>query len=173
MEACSDAGIPVWILDRPNPIARLPFDGPVLKEEYFTFVGGASIPLCHRMTLGEIALWIKGMYFNKCDLNIVWMKNWKRNSLFSETGLPWILPSPNMPTLQTAFVYPGMVLAEALNVSELHLSTRKVLRRILMKGILRDAFSGSITLFQHSISFPARFVMVCRSMLLNRQFIIP
>jgi uncharacterized protein YbbC (DUF1343 family) len=118
MEACSEAGIPVWILDRPNPIARLPFDGPVLKEEYFTFVGGASIPLCHRMTLGEIALWIKGMYFNKCDLNIVWMKNWKRNSLFSETGLPWILPSPNMPTLQTALVYPGMVLAEALNVSE-------------------------------------------------------
>lgn len=118
MEACSEAGIPVWILDRPNPIARLPFDGPVLKEEYFTFVGGASIPLCHRMTLGEIALWIKEKYLNNCDLNIVWMKNWKRNSLFSETGLPWILPSPNMPTLPTALVYPGTVLTEALNVSE-------------------------------------------------------
>jgi uncharacterized protein YbbC (DUF1343 family) len=118
IEACAEAGIPVWILDRPNPISRLPFDGPVLKEDYFTFVGGASIPLCHRMTLGEMALWIREKYFNKCELNVVWMKNWKRNSLFSETGLPWILPSPNMPTLQTALVYPGTVLTEALNISE-------------------------------------------------------
>jgi uncharacterized protein YbbC (DUF1343 family) len=118
IEACAEAGIPVWILDRPNPIGRLPFDGPVLKEDYFTFVGGASIPLCHRMTLGEMALWIREKYFNKCELNVVWMKNWKRNSLFSETGLPWILPSPNMPTLQTALVYPGTVLTEALNISE-------------------------------------------------------
>jgi len=118
IEACAEAGIPVWILDRPNPIGRLPFDGPVLKEEYFTFVGGASIPLCHRMTLGEMALWIREKYFNRCELNVVWMKNWKRNSLFSETGLPWVLPSPNMPTLQTALVYPGTVLIEALNISE-------------------------------------------------------
>ena len=118
IEACSEAGIPVWILDRPNPIGRLPLDGPVLKEEYFTFVGGASIPLCHRMTLGEMALWIKEKYYNNCDLNIVWMKNWKRNSLYNETGLPWILPSPNMPSLNTALVYPGNVLIEALNLSE-------------------------------------------------------
>jgi uncharacterized protein YbbC (DUF1343 family) len=118
MEACSEAGIPVWILDRPNPIGSLPFDGPVLKEEYFTFVGGASIPLCHRMTMGEMALWIKQKYFPGCELNIVWMKNWRRSSLFSETGLPWVLPSPNMPTLQSAIVYPGTVLIEALNLSE-------------------------------------------------------
>ncbi len=118
MEACAEAGIPVWILDRPNPIGRISFDGPVLKEEYFTFVGGASIPLCHRMTIGEMALWIREMSGITCELNIVWMKNWRRNSLFDETGLPWILPSPNMPTLRTAIVYPGMVLAEALNISE-------------------------------------------------------
>jgi uncharacterized protein YbbC (DUF1343 family) len=118
IEACTEAGIPVWILDRPNPIGRLPFDGPVLKEEYFTFVGGASIPLCHRMTLGELALWIKEKYYNNCELNIVWMKNWKRNSLYSETGLPWILPSPNMPSQNTALVYPGTVLIETLNLSE-------------------------------------------------------
>ena len=118
IEACAESGIPVWILDRPNPIGQLPFDGPVLKEEYFTFVGGASIPLCHRMTLGEMALWIREKYYNNCDLNIVWMKNWKRNSLYSESGLPWILPSPNMPTLNSALVYPGTVLIEALNLSE-------------------------------------------------------
>ena len=118
MEACAEAGIPVWILDRPNPVGRVPYDGPVLKEEYFTFVGGASIPLCHRMTIGEMAVWIKGKYIENCDLHVVWMKGWRRNSLFDETGLPWILPSPNMPTLRTALVYPGMVLIEALNISE-------------------------------------------------------
>ena len=118
IEACTEAGIEVWVLDRPNPIGKLPFDGPVLKKEYFTFVGGASIPLCHRMTLGEIALWIKVMYYPACELSIVWMKNWRRSSLFSETGLPWVLPSPNMPTVNTSIVYPGTVLMEALNLSE-------------------------------------------------------
>ena len=118
LEACSEAGIPVWILDRPNPVGRLPFDGPVLKAEYFTFVGGASIPMCHRMTIGEMTLWIKEKYYPDCILNIVWMKNWRRSSLYNETGLPWILPSPNMPTIQTAIVYPGSVLIEALNLSE-------------------------------------------------------
>jgi uncharacterized protein YbbC (DUF1343 family) len=118
MEACMEAGIPVWLLDRPNPIGRLPFDGPVLKKKYFTFVGGASIPLCHRMTIGEMALWIKEKYYECCDLNVIMMKNWKRSSLFSDTGLPWVLPSPNIPTLQTAMVYPGTVLIEALNLSE-------------------------------------------------------
>lgn len=118
IEACSELGIPVWILDRPNPIGRISFDGPVLKEKYFTFVGGACIPLCHRMTIGEMALWIKEKYYPMCDLNIVWMKNWTRFSLYSETKLPWVLPSPNMPTVQTAIVYPGTVLIEALNLSE-------------------------------------------------------
>jgi uncharacterized protein YbbC (DUF1343 family) len=118
MEACTEAAIPVWILDRPNPIGRLPFDGPVLKKEYFTFVGGASIPLCHRMTIGEMALWIKEKYYRDCDLNVVMMKNWSRSLLYSDTGLPWVLPSPNIPTVQTALVYPGTVLIEALNLSE-------------------------------------------------------
>jgi uncharacterized protein YbbC (DUF1343 family) len=118
LEACAEAGIPVWILDRPNPIGKLPFDGPVLKEEFFTFVGGACIPLCHRMTLGEMSLWIRDKYHPACDLKIIPMDNWKRSSLYSETGLPWVLPSPNMPSLQTALVYPGTVLIEALNLSE-------------------------------------------------------
>ena len=118
MEACAEAGIPIWVLDRPNPVGRLPCDGPVLKEAFFTFVGGACIPLCHRMTMGEMALWIKDKYHPSCDLKIIRMENWKRSLLYSETGLPWVLPSPNMPTLQTAIVYPGTVLIEALNLSE-------------------------------------------------------
>jgi uncharacterized protein YbbC (DUF1343 family) len=118
MEACSERGIPLWVLDRPNPVGILPFDGPVLKEEFFTFVGGASIPLCHRMTAGEMALWIKDKHIPGCDLHVIRMENWRRSFLFTDTGIPWVLPSPNMPTLQTAVVYPGMVLFEALNISE-------------------------------------------------------
>jgi uncharacterized protein YbbC (DUF1343 family) len=118
MEACSEAGIPVYILDRPNPIGRIQADGPVLKKEYFTFVGGASIPMCHRMTIGEMAVWLKDKYYPSCDLHVIRAGGWRRNSLYRETGLPWVLPSPNMPTPETAMVYPGMVLAEALNLSE-------------------------------------------------------
>jgi uncharacterized protein YbbC (DUF1343 family) len=118
IEACSESGIPIMILDRPNPIGRLPFDGPVLKSEYFTFVGGASIPMCHRMTMGEMALWIKAKYSPGCNLEVVWMKHWRRSSLYGDTGLPWVLPSPNIPTERTTIVYPGTVLIEALNLSE-------------------------------------------------------
>jgi uncharacterized protein YbbC (DUF1343 family) len=70
------------------------------------------------MTIGEMAMLIKEKYYPRCDLNIVWMKNWNRSSLFHDTGLPWVLPSPNIPTVQTAIVYPGTVLIEALNLSE-------------------------------------------------------
>lgn len=118
MEACLEAGIPVIVLDRPNPVGKLPFDGPVLKQEYFTFVGGASIPLCHRMTMGEMALWLREKYYQGCDLQVAWMKGWRRSMMYSQTGLPWVLPSPNMPTEKTATVYPGTVLIEALNLSE-------------------------------------------------------
>jgi uncharacterized protein YbbC (DUF1343 family) len=118
MEACAESGLPVWILDRPNPVAGIWYDGPVLKKEFFTFVGGAEIPMCHRMTLGEIALWIQAKHINNCGLTVIRMENWKRSMFYDETGLPWVIPSPNMPTLQTAVVYPGMVLFEALNLSE-------------------------------------------------------
>lgn len=124
MEACAEAGIPVWILDRPNPVARLPFDGPILKPEFFTFVGGASIPLCHRMTTGEMALWIKEFYQRDCDLTVVEMEGWHRSSVYTDTGLPWVLPSPNLPTVESALVYPGTVLIEALNLSEGRGTTR-------------------------------------------------
>ena len=118
MEACVEKGIPVIILDRPNPISRVDYDGPVLKKEYFTFVGGAEIPLCHRMTIGEMALWIKTFHIPGCDLHIIPMKGWRRNSMYRETGLPWVLPSPNMPSPESATVYPGTVLFEAMNISE-------------------------------------------------------
>jgi uncharacterized protein YbbC (DUF1343 family) len=118
MEACAEAGIPVFILDRPNPIGRVQADGPVLRDHYFTFVGGASIPLCHRMTIGEMAVWIREKHIPGCELHVIRARGWKRRLLYHQTGLPWVLPSPNMPAPQTALVYPGTVLAEALNLSE-------------------------------------------------------
>jgi uncharacterized protein YbbC (DUF1343 family) len=124
MEACAEEGVPVWILDRPNPIAAIRFDGPMLLPEYFSFVGGAPIPLCHRCTVGEMGMLLKKLYFPSLDLKVIWMTGWRRNSLFNETGLPWVLPSPNMPTLDTAVVYPGMVLLEATNLSEGRGTTR-------------------------------------------------
>jgi uncharacterized protein YbbC (DUF1343 family) len=118
MQACAEAGLPVYILDRPNPIGRIRADGPVLKEEYFTFVGGASIPMCHRMTIGEMAVWIKHKHIPRCELHVIRAEGWRRDSLYRETGLPWVIPSPNMPAPETTMVYPGTVLTEALNISE-------------------------------------------------------
>jgi uncharacterized protein YbbC (DUF1343 family) len=124
MEACAQAGVPLWVLDRPNPVAALPFDGPMLSDKFHSFVGGAPVPLCHRMTMGEMALLLKNLYFHDADVRVVWMKGWNRNSLWPQTGLPWVLPSPNMPSLETVLVYPGMVLLEATNLSEGRGTTR-------------------------------------------------
>ncbi len=124
MEACGEAGIPLWILDRPNPIAAVALDGPVLDDGLQSFVGGAPIPLCHRMTLGEIAMLLKRRYYPRADCRVVWMDGWWRDSLWPDTGLSWVMPSPNMPSFETALVYPGMVLLEATNLSEGRGTTR-------------------------------------------------
>ncbi len=124
MDACQKAGIGIWVLDRPNPIGIMPLDGPMLNPSYFSFVGGAPIPLCHRMTLGEMALLLQQLYYPTVNLHVVWMKDWWRNSMWHDTELPWVLPSPNMPTVETAIVYPGMVLLEATNMSEGRGTTR-------------------------------------------------
>jgi uncharacterized protein YbbC (DUF1343 family) len=124
MQACADAGIPVWVLDRPNPIAAIGFDGPLLSPSHFSFVGGAAIPLCHRMTMAEMALLVKRQFVPSVELHCVAMAGWARSTLWQDTGLPWVLPSPNMPTPDTAAVYPGMVLFEATNLSEGRGTTR-------------------------------------------------
>ncbi len=118
MEAAMEKGIPVVVLDRPNPIAHLGVDGAVLKKEFFTFVGLAEIPLCHSLTMGELALFMQKKYLPNCDLKVVKMSNYHHQMRYQECGLPWVPPSPNMPTERTAVVYPGAVLIEALNLSE-------------------------------------------------------
>jgi len=124
MEACMEAGTPMIICDRPNPIGCIGFDGPILDDALHTFVGGAPIPLCHRMTLGEMALFMQRSYFTDLDLQVVPVSGWNRDTVFSASPPYWVLPSPNMSTAETALVYPGQVLLEATTLSEGRGTTR-------------------------------------------------
>jgi uncharacterized protein YbbC (DUF1343 family) len=124
MQACHEAGKAVVVLDRPNPLNGLGVEGPVLDPEYASFVGLKPLPVRHGMTIGEIALYLCAEYYHGLDCRVVAMKGWKRSMWFEGTGLPWVMPSPNMPTLDTAVVYPGMCLFEATNLSEGRGTTR-------------------------------------------------
>jgi uncharacterized protein YbbC (DUF1343 family) len=117
-------GVPVIVCDRPNPIGGVKIGGPVLKKGYESFVGQFPIPLRHGMTIGELAKFFNDACGLGADLTVVPMENWTRSMYFDETGIPWVMPSPNMPTLETAVVYPGTVLFEGTNVSEGRGTTR-------------------------------------------------
>lgn len=122
MEAAAEQGIPLVILDRPNPIRGLSYDGPVRVPSLKSFVGWMPIPITHGLTIGELAcLWNnEGWLANgaKAPLEIVPMEGWKRSMWYDETGLTWLAPSPNMQTLATAIVYPGLCLVEGTSISE-------------------------------------------------------
>ncbi|MEW5806178.1 MAG: DUF1343 domain-containing protein [Acidobacteriota bacterium] len=118
MEACAKHGKTMFILDRPNPINGINLEGPVLKKSFSSFVGRFPIPVRHGMTVGELAFLFNVEFGIGCELRIIKMKGWKRRMWFDETGLPWIAPSPNMPTLDTATLYPGTCLLEGTNLSE-------------------------------------------------------
>lgn len=118
MEAAKEQGIPFVVLDRPNPLGGEVVEGPVLEEEYSSFVGKYPIPLRHGMTVGELAQLFNEEFGIGADLTVVKMKKWKRSFDYDETNLPFVMPSPNMPTLEAAFVYPGTGLIEGTNVSE-------------------------------------------------------
>lgn len=107
------------VLDRPNPISGK-IEGPVLEyPKYSSFIGLYPIPMRHGMTIGELAWLFNEKYFGgKIKLTIIPMKGWNRYMWFSSTGIPWVMPSPNMPTTDTALVYVGQVLLEATNISE-------------------------------------------------------
>ena len=124
MRACERCGIAVVVLDRPNPINGVTTEGPVLDPNYKSFVGMHPIPVRHGRTIGELAQQFRDEAFPKCELSVLPMKNWERAMWFDQTGLPWVMPSPNMPTLETATVYPGMCLFEGTNISEGRGTTR-------------------------------------------------
>ena len=116
--------IAVVVLDRPNPINGVTTEGPVLDPNYKSFVGMHPLPVRHGRTIGELAQQFRDEAFPKCELSVLPMKNWQRAMWFDQTGLPWVMPSPNMPTLETATVYPGMCLFEGTNISEGRGTTR-------------------------------------------------
>jgi uncharacterized protein YbbC (DUF1343 family) len=124
MEACALAGKKVVILDRPNPINGQDVEGNVLNPEYSSFVGPFPLPMRHGLTLGELMTLYNKEYAIGCELTVIPVAGWLRSHYFDQTGIPWVLPSPNMPLTETAIVYPGQVLLEGTNVSEGRGTTR-------------------------------------------------
>jgi uncharacterized protein YbbC (DUF1343 family) len=124
LEACAEAGKRVVILDRPNPIGGVVREGSILDDAYRSFVGMAPIPMRHGLTLGELAIFCRANEGLDLEMDVIWMEGWRRRMWFDQTGLPWVLPSPNMPTLDTALVYPGFCLLEGTNLSEGRGTTR-------------------------------------------------
>lgn len=124
MEACAGAGLPFVVLDRPNPITALGFDGPLLHPDFASFIGLHPLPMRHGMTLGELATLFKQERRLDVDLTLIPCQGLERWMWSDDTGLPWVMASPNMPTLDTATVYPGTVLLEGTNLSEGRGTTR-------------------------------------------------
>ena len=118
LRAAARAGKRAIVLDRPNPLGGEVLEGNLLQPELFSFVGSYSIPMRHGLTMGEMAMVFNDVFGLGCDLKVIPMKGWSRKMLWSETGLKWIMPSPNMPLLETAYVYPGQVIWEGTNLSE-------------------------------------------------------
>lgn len=124
LEACAAAHRKVVVLDRPNPLGGVRSEGNVLDPAYASFVGLAPIPMRHGLTIGELATFFVAWGGLDVELEVVWMEGWRRELRADQTGQPWVLPSPNMPTLDTALVYPGGCLLEGTNLSEGRGTTR-------------------------------------------------
>ena len=124
MRACARHGIPVIVCDRPNPIGGVDVEGARLMPGFESFVGQFPIPMRHGMTIGELARLFNEVFSIGAQLEVVAMEGWRRDMYADQTGLPWVMPSPNMPTLDTAIVYPGTVLFEGIMLSEGRGTTR-------------------------------------------------
>ena len=124
MKACGAAGVECWVLDRPNPLGGEVLEGNVVLPECASFVGLQPLATRHGMTLGELARFFAAHGGWGCDLEVVAMRGWSRGQWFDQTTAPWVMPSPNMPTLDTATVYPGQCLLEGTNLSEARGTTR-------------------------------------------------
>jgi uncharacterized protein YbbC (DUF1343 family) len=124
LRACGRHRVPVIVCDRPNPIGGIEVEGATLQAGFESFVGLFPIPMRHGMTMGEIARLFNERFDLGADLDVVAMSGWRREMYADVTGLPWVMPSPNMPTLETAVVYPGTVLFEGTMLSEGRGTTR-------------------------------------------------
>ncbi|MFO8164413.1 MAG: exo-beta-N-acetylmuramidase NamZ family protein [Thermodesulfobacteriota bacterium] len=111
-------GKEVLVLDRPNPLGGIIVEGNLLRPEFHSLVGPFALPMRHGMTIGELAYLFNDAMKVDCDITVLPLKGWYRRMLWNDTGLRWIMPSPNMPLFETALVYPGQVIWEGTNISE-------------------------------------------------------
>jgi uncharacterized protein YbbC (DUF1343 family) len=124
LKAAQRHGITAIVCDRPNPIGGVGVEGPVLVPGFESFVGLYPIPMRHGMTIGELARLFNDHFGIGARLDVEPMAGWQRSMFHDETGIPWVMPSPNIPTLDSAIVYPGTVLFEGTSVSEGRGTTR-------------------------------------------------
>jgi uncharacterized protein YbbC (DUF1343 family) len=136
-------GVKVVVCDRPNPINGVDTEGPMLLEGFESFVGQYPIPMRHAMTIGELARMFNEHFGIGADLDVIPMQGWGREMFHDDAGAPWVLPSPNMPTLETAIVYPGTVLFEGTNVSEGRGTTRPF-ELIGQPGVAAERFADAL-----------------------------
>ena len=120
LEAAAEAKIPVYVLDRPNPVGGEAVEGPLMNPEFESFIGALPIPIRYGLTSGELAMMIKGEKWipQDFDLHVVRMKNWKRHFYWKDTGLLWTPTSPNMPSPETAILFPGLSFLSAIQLNE-------------------------------------------------------
>jgi uncharacterized protein YbbC (DUF1343 family) len=124
MQACAELGKEFIVCDRPNPLNGVAVEGNISEAAFSSFVALYSLPLRHGMTIGEVAEYANGEFKIGCRLTVIKMDGWKRSMWFDETDAPWVIPSANMPTLETAIAYPGTVIFEGTNISEGRGTTR-------------------------------------------------
>jgi uncharacterized protein YbbC (DUF1343 family) len=124
LTAAKRVGLKVLVCDRPNPIGGTQVEGPMLERGWESFVGLYPIPMRHGMTIGELARMFNEHFGIGADIEVLPMEGWRREMYHDDARAPWVMPSPNMPTLDTAIVYPGTVLFEGTNVSEGRGTTR-------------------------------------------------
>ncbi len=125
LEVALPLGLLVLVLDRPNPLGGVVVEGPALRAGYESFVGAHDLAIRHGLTVGELAmLYQQELKLGPGEVRVIACEGWKRQDYFDATRLPWVLPSPNMPTLETAVVYPGQCLIEGTNLSEGRGTTR-------------------------------------------------
>jgi uncharacterized protein YbbC (DUF1343 family) len=133
----------VIVCDRPNPIGGVQSEGPMLESGFESFVGLYPIPMRHGLTMGELARLFNEHFGIHADLEVVPMAGWRRDMYHDDAGAPWVMPSPNMPTLDSAIVYPGTVLFEGTSISEGRGTTRPF-ELLGAPGIVAERFAGEL-----------------------------
>jgi len=152
MQACAETGQEVVVLDRPNPVNGSDVQGNISRRKFASFVAPFPLPMRHGMTIGELMIFYNKVHDIRCRLTVIPMLGWKRSMWFEATSLPWVMPSPNMPSTETASVYPGQVIFEGTCMSEGRGTTRPfeiigapfVDAEAVRKAIPQETLSGAV-----------------------------